>query len=151
MGAAVKNGDSEEAAAEQQIRRNGPPSCIRPLCTPRAWITAAHDPLSTQPLLLLLLHLHCTAGLRTWFERTRDRGKKNFRDRTLFDWCAVVLPCLTWLRTYKIKEFLVVSSGAAASQCCCCCQPPALLLPHAPTWSAVHSTLSLPLARRNVS
>jgi hypothetical protein len=52
----------------------------------------------------------CTpAGLRTWFERTRDRGKKSFRERSLFDWCAALLPCLTWLRTYKIKEFLVVS------------------------------------------
>lgn len=48
------------------------------------------------------------AGLRTWFERTRDRGKKSFRDRTVFDWFAAFLPCLTWLRTYKIKEYLVV-------------------------------------------
>jgi len=28
--------------------------------------------------------------------------------RSLFDWLAVVLPCLQWLRTYKIKENLFV-------------------------------------------
>lgn len=46
----------------------------------------------------------------SWFERTRDRGKKSYRDRSLFDWCAAFLPCLAWLRTYKIKEFLMVCS-----------------------------------------
>lgn len=51
------------------------------------------------------------AGLRTWFERTRDRGKKSYKDRSLFDWFAAFLPCLAWLRTYKIKEFLMVCSS----------------------------------------
>lgn len=55
------------------------------------------------------------AGLRTWFERTRDRGKKSFRDRTVFDWFAAFLPCLTWLRTYKIKEYLVVCVEVAGN------------------------------------
>lgn len=37
------------------------------------------------------------------------RGSKAFREFTLFDWLALFLPCLKWLRTYKIKEYLVVS------------------------------------------
>eukprot|EP00878_Enallax_costatus_P007429 GHUV01007780.1.p1 GENE.GHUV01007780.1~~GHUV01007780.1.p1 ORF type:complete len:422 (+),score=57.02 GHUV01007780.1:303-1568(+) len=46
-------------------------------------------------------------GIKSWVEKTRDRGSKAFREYTLFDWCAWFLPCLTWLRTYKIKEYLL--------------------------------------------
>lgn len=71
--------------------------------------TRRFSPASSCRLLLFDTPLFTHPGLRTWFERTRDRGKKSFSDRSLFDWCAAFLPCLTWLRTYKIKEFFIVS------------------------------------------
>jgi hypothetical protein len=36
------------------------------------------------------------------------RGSKAFREYTPFDWAVLFLPCLRWLRTYKVKEWLLV-------------------------------------------
>jgi hypothetical protein len=52
-------------------------------------------------LLLLLLFILC-------------RGSKAFKEYSSFDWCALFLPCLRWLRTYKLKEWLLVRPAAAA-------------------------------------
>ncbi len=38
-------------------------------------------------------------------------GSKAIHEYTAFDWAALFLPCLTWLRTYKIKEYLMVRDG----------------------------------------
>eukprot|EP00775_Hariotina_reticulata_P008330 gene8330-8515_t len=46
-------------------------------------------------------------GLKSWVEKTKDRGSKTFREYTLFDWFAYFLPCLRWLRTYNIKQYLM--------------------------------------------
>eukprot|EP00879_Flechtneria_rotunda_P022739 GHRR01024015.1.p1 GENE.GHRR01024015.1~~GHRR01024015.1.p1 ORF type:complete len:617 (+),score=164.97 GHRR01024015.1:919-2769(+) len=49
----------------------------------------------------------CFTGIKTWMERTRDRGSKAFKEYTVFDWFALFLPCLKWLQTYSIREYLV--------------------------------------------
>lgn len=54
-------------------------------------------------------HIFLPAGIKNWVDKTRDSGSKAFREYTLFDWFALFLPCLKWLRTYKIKEYLLVS------------------------------------------
>jgi sulfate transporter 4 len=46
-------------------------------------------------------------SVRRWWVRTRESGAKSARERTAFDWAAVFLPCLTWLRSYSIKENLM--------------------------------------------
>ncbi|WIA41485.1 hypothetical protein OEZ86_008861 [Tetradesmus obliquus] len=46
-------------------------------------------------------------GLKNWVEKTRDSGSKAFREFTPFDWAALFLPCLRWLRTYRVKEWLL--------------------------------------------
>jgi hypothetical protein len=48
------------------------------------------------------------------------------RKRTLLDWLGLVLPFTVWIRTYKVKQWLLVSTGAldhrwriACMQCAC--------------------------------
>lgn len=117
-------GHQKQLKQQQQTNSSSRPTAqILQLCTqpnqPHTSKAAALPPdisLSVHPIActspLGLPQFVCVfpcAGLRTWFERTRDRGKKSFKDRSLFDWAAAVLPCLGWLRTYKIKEYLIVS------------------------------------------
>lgn len=46
-------------------------------------------------------------SVRRWWVRTRESGAKSARERTAFDWAACFLPCLTWLRSYNVKENLM--------------------------------------------
>jgi hypothetical protein len=78
------------------------------------------------PPPLSYTHTHTKlAGIKTWVERTRDRGAKEFREYRLFDWFALLLPCLRWLRTYKLKEYLMVRCWGGVCvcvrECVCVC------------------------------
>lgn len=37
------------------------------------------------------------------------RARARVQGYTALDWLQLFLPCVKWLRTYKVKEFLLVS------------------------------------------
>ena len=58
-----------------------------------------------------------------------DKARRTYN---VLDWVALFLPFVSWLRTYQVKKFLLVSS---------CCPHPALIgLPYAGACS-MHSAL----------
>jgi len=46
-------------------------------------------------------------SVRQWWSRARDSGARRARERSAFDWASTVLPCLSWLRVYNVRENLV--------------------------------------------
>lgn len=43
------------------------------------------------------------------------RARARVAGFTFLDWLQLFLPCVKWLRTYKVKEYLLVSAADASS------------------------------------
>jgi hypothetical protein len=41
----------------------------------------------------------------------RTRARVRAQSYTFLDWLQVFLPCVKWLRSYRIKEYLLVSGA----------------------------------------